>query len=77
MGLFSTSADGPVSLLESNHYSTLFLDEVMQLPLWAQAKLLDASAGQLTCRGRVIASSTCDLETAVTESRFYSGLTTI
>jgi DNA-binding NtrC family response regulator len=74
----------PTSLLESSQGSTLFLDGVAQLPLWAQAKLLDA----LQCRsGRihrdgdtvpsqslVIASDTCDLETAVAENRFCSGL---
>ena len=76
---------GPqASLLESSQGGTLFFDGVAQLPLWAQVKVLDA----LQCRSgrnrengnavatpaRVIASDTCDLETAVVENRFYSGL---
>ena len=70
----------PASLLESSEQSTLFLDGVAQLPLWAQVKLLDAlqqGSGPedgVDTRVRVIASSTCDLQTAVAEDCFYSGL---
>lgn len=74
----------PASLLESSQCSTLFLDGVAQLPLWAQVKLLDAlqcrsgrnreNGAIVPAQARVIASSTCDLETAVVENRFYSGL---
>jgi len=89
--LFGQSWDGsrrgtgaPASLLEASQCSTLFLDGVWQLPVWAQVKLLDAlqrSRGRnrengalVSAQARVIASSTCDLETSVAENRFYSGL---
>ena len=75
---------GRASLLEASQCGTLFLDGVAQLPLWAQVKLLNAlqsSNGRnrengaiVPAQARVIASSTCDLETAVVENRFYSGL---
>jgi DNA-binding NtrC family response regulator len=78
------STGAPASLLEPSQYSTLFLDGVSQLPFWAQVKLLDAlqrSNGRgredgvvIAAEVRVIASSTCDLETAMVENRFYSGL---
>ena len=76
--------EGPAGLLESSQSSTLFLDGVGQLPLWAQVKLLDAlqcSSGRNRendaigpAQARVIASTTCDLEPSVAENRFYSGL---
>ncbi len=74
----------PASLLEASQCGTLFLDGVTQLPLWVQIKLLDAlqcSSGRnqengamVPAQARVIASSTCDLETAVIENRLFSGL---
>ncbi len=74
----------PTSLLEASQCTTLFLDGVTQLPLWAQVKLLDALQGRsgrnrengatVPMQTRVIASSTCDLETAAVENRFYSAL---
>ena len=77
-------AGGPASLWESCQSNTLFLDGVSQLPAWAQVKLLDAlqcgcgpgpEAGSAAPAGaRVIASSTCDLDCAVVENRFNSGL---
>jgi DNA-binding NtrC family response regulator len=77
------SGDAPSSLFEASRQGTLFLDGVTHLPLWAQAKLLDAlqhgncSGGRGDAdpaRPRVIASSTCDLQAAVAENRFFSGL---
>jgi DNA-binding NtrC family response regulator len=78
------SPGGPASLLELSQGGTLFLDGVTQLPLWAQVKLLDAlqrSNGRngeegvaIAAEARVIASSTCDPQTAVAENRFFSGL---
>ena len=76
---------GPAaSVLEASKCGTLFLDGVAELPLWAQSKLLDAlqcSDGQhprngvaVPPRARLIASSVCDVETAVVENRFCSGL---
>ncbi len=83
-GSLRKGAGGPASLSESSQYSTLFLDGVAQLPFWAQVKLLDAlqrSNGRgredgvvVAAEVRVIASSTCDLEAAVVENRFFSGL---
>ena len=74
----------PASLLEPSRYSTLFLDGVTQLPFWAQVKLLDAlqcgggrgreDGAAIAAEARVIASATCDLQTAVAENRFFSGL---
>jgi DNA-binding NtrC family response regulator len=71
-------------LLASSQGGTLFLDGVVELPFWAQVKLLDAlqpggdyrprNGGEPACDARVIASSRDDLETAMAENRFYSGL---
>jgi two-component system response regulator GlrR len=81
---FRRSTGGPASLSEPSQYGTLFLDGVTQLPFWAQVKLLDVlqrSNGRSRKDGvvsgveaRVIASSTCDLQTAAVENRFYAGL---
>jgi DNA-binding NtrC family response regulator len=69
---------------EESQGGTLFLDRVEQLPLWAQIKLLDAlqcsrgrnreNVARVPAQARLIASSTCNLETSVVENRFYSGL---
>jgi DNA-binding NtrC family response regulator len=74
----------PASLQEPSRSGTLFLDGVAQLPFWAQVKLLGAlqhSNGRSGEDGvasgaeaRVIVSSTCDLQTAMLEDRFFSGL---
>ncbi len=82
--LFGPSCDcsrpgtgAPASLLESSRHGTLFLDGVTELPFWAQVKLLDdLQPGNRQSRDDrvVIASSTCDLWTAVAENRFFSGL---
>jgi DNA-binding NtrC family response regulator len=72
------------SLLEAAHRGTLFLDDVSQLPTWAQTKLLD-----VLCRGeglgrgdeqhavpdvRPIAATACDLEAAAAHGRFHRAL---
>lgn len=74
----------PARLLEASQHGTLFLNDVAQLPLWAQTKLLDIlrpngshsreNSDLVPTPVRVIASSTCDLGTAVVENRFDSRL---
>jgi len=69
---------GPPSLLEASHRGTLLLDDVAQLPMWAQTKLLDVlqrsdggpDRGVPFPDVRLIASTTCDLEAAVAHHRF-------
>jgi len=70
-------------LVESSRCGTLVLAEVTQIPFWAQVKLLDvlqSGGGQRGRDGtarphvRVIASSTCHVQTAVLENRVYAGL---
>ncbi len=71
-------------LLESARGGTLFLVDVEGLPLWAQVRLFDvffrADAGHFVIAQaappdvRLIASTSCDLEAAVAEGRFYGGL---
>ena len=71
-------------LLESARGGTLFLVNVEGLPLWAQVRLFDvffrADAGHFVSAQaappdvRLIASTSCDLEAAVAEGRFYAGL---
>jgi DNA-binding NtrC family response regulator len=63
---------------------TLFLDGISNLPLWAQIKLYDVLRGGWQNyfgdaetpppTTRVIASTACDLETAVARGRFHSSL---
>jgi len=70
--------------LEAAHRGTVLLTHVEYLPLWAQARLFDAlKRGSLQRGGgvrnlpldvRVIAATSCDLEAAVAEGRFHSGL---
>ncbi len=71
-------------LLESAQGGTLFLSDVESLPLWAQVRLFDTLQGGYADRlassesappdVRLIASTSCDLEAAVAEGRFYGGL---
>jgi DNA-binding NtrC family response regulator len=71
-------------LLESARGGTLFLIDVEGLPLWAQVRLFDAlfrndggrfaGAQPAPPDVRLIASTSCDLEGAVAEGRFYGGL---
>jgi DNA-binding NtrC family response regulator len=63
---------------------TLFLDDISQLPLWAQIKLYDilneewrnyCGNGEISPPAtRVIASAACDLEAAAACGRFHSSL---
>ncbi len=80
----SRQGTGPLArVLEASQCGTLFLDGVAQLPLWAQIKLLDAlqcSSGRnqengavIPPQARVIASSMCDLQTAVVEKPDHFG----
>jgi two-component system response regulator HydG len=74
----------PMTLLESAHGGTLFLEEVSQLPPWGQARLLDALQQRRCFRAgsneraaldvRVIASTTVDLHAAVAQRAFLSSL---
>jgi DNA-binding NtrC family response regulator len=78
------SHPAPMTLLESAHDGTLFLQDVSQLPLWSQARLLDVLQQRQCFRAgsnervlldvRVIASSTVDLEAAVAQHTFLSSL---
>ena len=55
------------------HQGSLFLDDVSELPFWAQVKLLDVLEGKdgvLSPDARAIASASCDLDAAVDEGRF-------
>ncbi len=71
-------------LLECADGGTLFLEDVDRLPLWAQARLLevirkgrhlgDSGWSVQPLNVRLIAATTCDLEAAMHESRFDSGL---
>ena len=89
--LFGPGADGterngpkPLPLVEEARGGTLFLKNVAQLPLWGQARLLDALQQPSQVRGaqpasvgidvRVIASSTIDLPTAMAQRVFLSSL---
>ena len=72
------------SLMESAHRGTLFLDEVSQLPAWAQTKLLDVLQQTDGCGPpgnqntfpdlRLIAATTCDLKDAAARNRFHPEL---
>ncbi len=71
-------------LLESGRRGTLFLADVEDLPLCAQIRLFDVlfrddtarfSSGQpMPPEVRLLASTSCDLEAAVADGRFYGGL---
>ena len=74
----------PQSILEEARGGTLFLEDVSQLPLWGQVRLLEVLQQERHSRGaglvgtgvdvRVIASSTVDLATAVAQRVFLSSL---
>ena len=70
-------------LVEQARGGTLLLEEVSDLPLWMQIKLLDViDRGWFPAPGsddpkpldvRVIVTTSCDLETAVADGRFHRG----
>jgi two-component system response regulator HydG len=74
----------PPTLLETAHGGTLFLQDVSQLPLWGQARLLDVLQQRRCFRAgsnervpldvRVIASTTVELQAAVTQRTFLPSL---
>jgi DNA-binding NtrC family response regulator len=85
----SPSAGAPTAsgFLASAAGGTLFLHNVTQLPFWAMVKLLDAFQqpgdpaesefpAAVMGRGdvRLVASTDADLEAAMSQNRFYSGL---
>jgi DNA-binding NtrC family response regulator len=71
-------------LIQAARGGTVFLSQIDQLPLWAQAQLLDALQNGCVLRCgdlrpapmdvRVIASTSGDLEAAVAEGRFFRPL---
>jgi DNA-binding NtrC family response regulator len=77
-------AEAPGSLLEKVHGGTLFLENVAELPLWAQVKLLDVLQQERCFRAgsnesvaldvRVMASTAVDLRAAVARDAFLSSL---
>src|SRR5699024_1970469 len=82
-GAFSgTSAEGKPGKIELAHHGTLFLDEVAELPLDMQVKLLRAlQEGQIHRIGgtepirvnvRILAATNKDLYSMVKEGRFRS-----
>jgi DNA-binding NtrC family response regulator len=83
-GSFSAETPSLSSLLQSSSQGTLFLEEVSELPLWAQVKLLDClqpstslsrEGGSSNSAGvRVIAATTCDPATAMAGNTCYPGL---
>ena len=80
----SETARQPVPLVEEARGGTLFLEDIAQLPLWGQIRLLDVLQQDAHARGadhagagidvRVIASSTVDLSAAMAQRVFLSSL---
>jgi DNA-binding NtrC family response regulator len=83
-GAFSNAVSDRDGLVRTAHNGTLFLDEVGELPLNAQAKLLRfLENGEILPLGcdrpvqvnvRVIAATNCDLEQMVRSGRFRTDL---
>ncbi len=83
-GAFTGASDSRVGLIQSAHRGTLLLDEIGDMPLAFQAKLLRAlqerevrpvgATEAASVDVRVIASSHQDLERAVSERRFREDL---
>jgi two-component system response regulator GlrR len=83
-GAFTGASDSRVGLIQSAHDGTLLLDEIGDMPLAFQAKLLRAlqerevrpvgATEAVSVDVRIIASSHQDLELAVSERRFREDL---
>ena len=83
-GAFTGASDSRIGLIQSAHGGTLLLDEIGDMPLAFQAKLLRAlqerevrpvgASEAVSVDVRVIASSHQDLELAVSERRFREDL---
>jgi two-component system response regulator GlrR len=83
-GAFTGASDSRVGLIQSAHGGTLLLDEIGDMPLAFQAKLLRAlqerevrpvgASDAVSVDVRLIASSHQDLELAVSERRFREDL---
>jgi two-component system NtrC family response regulator len=83
-GAFTGATESKPGLLEHAHTGTLFLDEVNQLPLDLQSKLLRVledrtyrrvgGAHELSLRCRIIAGTNTPLEIAVAAGRFRGDL---
>ena len=73
-----TDRSATPSLLEKACGGTLFLENVAELPLWSQVRLLavlqQGGSGGVAADVRVIASSTGNLQTAVARRAFSSSL---
>jgi DNA-binding NtrC family response regulator len=76
--------NGGCSAMDACQHGTLFLDGVCRLPVWAQVRLFDvlqqnsvagsSDSGHPAKDFRLMASAKCDLEAAMTQNQFYSGL---
>ncbi len=83
-GSFTGATDRRIGKFEMAHYSTLFLDEIGELPLELQVKLLRAlqekeiervgGRNPIEVNVRIIAATNRDLEKEVEEGRFRSDL---
>jgi transcriptional regulator with PAS, ATPase and Fis domain len=83
-GAFTGAVNARVGLFEQAHRSSIFLDEIGEMPIQLQAKLLRVlqereihrigSSETIRLDVRVIAASNCDLEAAVSQKRFRQDL---
>lgn len=83
-GAFTGAVNARTGLFEQAHRSTILLDEIGEMPVQLQAKLLRVlqereihrigSSETIRLDVRVIAASNCDLEAAVAQKRFRQDL---